>query len=48
MTLELDLALLVFGAIALGCLFLAIYEWFDPVPPNWVVKVRLWLHRMKE
>lgn len=39
---DLQYILTLFGVIAIG---LALFEWFDPNPKDWVVKVRMWLKR---
>lgn len=35
------------GVILAGLAVLAVVEWNDDPPKDWVVKVRLWLHRRK-
>ncbi len=41
------MTLAIIVTIASALLVLVIIEWNDPVPPSWVVKTRLWLHRRR-
>jgi hypothetical protein len=34
-------------AVSFFVLIIALLEWFDPKPTEWVVKVRLWINRRK-
>lgn len=42
---DLQYVLTLLGVIILAAIGLAVLEWFDPNPKDWVVKVRLWLKR---
>ncbi len=33
--------------ILIGMAFIGLMEWYDPIPKDWVVKVRMWLNRRK-
>lgn len=39
--------LTLFGVVALAAIGLALFEWFDRDPKDWVVKVRMWLGRRR-